>query len=143
MRIHTNGGSLTYNTIGSFKYLPIECYFNQKSIANVLSLKSVADAQGYDVIMNTNDGPEIYAKHGDTSLKFQQSRTGLYYCITNELKSFSEEIGNKPTSISLLSTINKQYSNADIKRAEYARNLQKAMMWPSSSIMKNLITYNL
>ena len=39
MKIHTNSGSLMYNTRGVFKYLPIMCYHNDQSIANVLSLK--------------------------------------------------------------------------------------------------------
>ena len=76
-------------------------------------------------------------------MKFRQSRRGLYFCTTDELKSFSETIESRSESISQLSTTDNQYSNRDKKRAEYARKLQKDMMWPSSTMMKNLITYNL
>ena len=143
MKIHTNGGSLSYNTIGKFKYLPIKCYFNSDSIANVLSLESVTDIQGYEVSMDTNDSSEIHVEYGDTNLVFRQSKTSLYYCIIDDLRQFSENVRNQSSSITLLSTSDYHYSNSDIKRAKLARNLQNAMMWPSSTAMKNLVKYNL
>ena len=53
LKIITNGGSLVYDQIGKSKYLPIDMHYNPDSIANVFSLKSVADLEGIDVRMNT------------------------------------------------------------------------------------------
>ena len=46
-------------------------------------------------------------------------------------------------SISLLNTVPIKHSKADIAKATAARNLQKAMMWPSSNMMKKFIRNNL
>ena len=142
MKIHANGGSVSYKTTGSFKYLPIQCYYNSESIANVLSLKSVADIQGYKITMDTNDNPHINVKCGNAKLVFRQSRSGLYYCMVDELKHFSE--GAKPSSPSftLLSSSDSQHNHSDIMKANNTRNPQKAMMWPSTKVMKKLITHN-
>ena len=80
MKIHTNRGSLSYNIVGTFKYLPIKCYYNLESIANILLLKSISDIQGYNIYMDTSNGPEIYIKYGEMTLNFGQSEGGLYYC---------------------------------------------------------------
>ena len=141
MKIHANGGSVSYKTTGSFKYLPIQCYYNSESIANVLSLKSVTDIRGYEITMDSNNSPHIYVKCGNAKLLFRQSRLGLYYCIVDELKHFSE--GTKPTSPSftLLSSSDNRHNHSNIMKANNARNLQKAMMWPSTKVMKKLITH--
>ena len=57
IKIHTNGGSLNYDIVGVFKYLPIKCYYNMKSITNVLSLKSVSNVPGCNIHMDTSNGP--------------------------------------------------------------------------------------
>ena len=71
MKIHANGGSLCYKTTGLFKYLPVQCYHNSDSIAKVLLLKSVADIRGYNITMDTNNGPHIYVRSGNSKLLFQ------------------------------------------------------------------------
>ena len=143
MKIHTNGGSLSYDTIGVFKYLPITCFYNTKSIANVLSLKSVSDVPECNIHMGTTNSPEIYINYGNMTLKFSQSTSGLYYCNIQDLESFHEGVKFHQSVISLLSTNHNVHSKATIIRAKSARNLQKAMMWPSSSMMKKLIKNNL
>ena len=139
MKIHTNGGSFNYNTIGMFKYLPVTCYHNVRSIANVLSLKSVSDVPGCSIHMDTHIGPEIYINYGNSVLKFNQSTNGLYYCRIHDLRSFYEGTNSHQSAISLVSLIHNKYSKVDTMRVKSARNLQKAMMWPLSTMMKRLI----
>ena len=143
MKIHTNGGSLSYDTIGVFKYLPITCFYNTKSIANVLSLKSVSDVPECNIHMGTTNSPEIYINYGNMTLKFSQSTSGLYYCNIKDLESFHEGVKLHQSAISLLSTNHNVHSKSSIIREKSVRNLQKTMMWPSSSMMKKLIKNNL
>ena len=70
VKIHANSGSLRYKTIGSLKYMPLQCYHNSNSIANVLSLKSVADIQGINITINTDKGSHIYVNGGNSKLLF-------------------------------------------------------------------------
>ena len=143
MKIHTNGESLNYDTIGVFKNLPVKCFYNTRSIANVLSLKSVSDVPGCNIYMDTKNGPEIYVNYGNTILKFDQSPSGLYYCTIQDLQLFYEGIKSHRLAISLSSILHNKYSKAATMRAKLARNLQKAMMWPSSTAMKKFIKNNL
>ena len=143
MKIYTNGGSLNYDTRGFLKYLPIHCYHNDQSIANVLLLKNISDIPGCHIYMDTNVGPEIYVSYQGATLKFKQSLNGLYYCRIHDFDNFHNSKNHSGNAISLLNTIPTNYSKACIKKANLARNLQKAMMWPSSSMMKQFITNGL
>ena len=89
--------------------------------------------------MDTNIGPEIYIKYRNAILKFNQSVNGLYYCHIHDLEIFYNEKDSSNTAISLLSAMPNRYTKADTTKAKAARNLQKAMMWPSSNMMKQLI----
>ena len=139
MKIYTNGGSLNYDMSGSLKYLPIRCYYNNQSIANVLSLKYISDIPGCRIYMDTQVGPEIYVSYQGATLKFKQSVNGLYYCRVHDFDVFHGSKNQTNNAISLLNTTQTKYSKACVKKASLARNLQKAMMWPSSSMMKQFI----
>ena len=49
--LSNGGGSVTYDTIGNFNLLPMPIYFNEKSMANVLSFKQVAGLDGVRIIL--------------------------------------------------------------------------------------------
>ena len=89
--------------------------------------------------MDTNIGPEIYVKYQNATLKFNQSANGLYYCRIHDLDNFYNVKDPSNAVISLLSAVSDKYTKADTMKAKTARNLQKAMMWPSSNMMKQFI----
>ena len=142
VKIHANGRSLCNKTMGLLKYIPVKCYYNSNSIENVLLLKSVADIQGFNITMNTDEGSDIYVKSGTSKLLFRQTSSGLYYCMVDELKKCNESIKNIPSSFTFLSLRESRYKQSDINKANNARNLQRAMMWPSTKVIKKLITHN-
>ena len=88
LKIHTNGGSLTFEEIGKMKYLPMSAYYNARSITNVLSLKAVDDINGLYVTMNTKTKPGIFVEDGVNKLRFKHSPSGLFYCTIEDMKSF-------------------------------------------------------
>ena len=53
LTIITNEGSQDYNQVSLFKYLPIPVYYNQKSLANILSFKEVASVPNVCITMDT------------------------------------------------------------------------------------------
>ena len=60
LKIYANGGDLTYDETGIFKYLPLDVNFNPQSLANVLSLKHVNYMPGYHLEMNTKTEPGTF-----------------------------------------------------------------------------------
>ena len=59
LEMHTNGGSLIYRHMGQFNFLPLNVYFNNQSIANILSLKCVMDLPGVSITMENGHNPAI------------------------------------------------------------------------------------
>ena len=99
LKIYTNGGELEYNQIGNFNYLPIGTYYNPRSIANMLSLKTVSEMNGFHVTMDTQDDSSIKLHHGTATLRFPHSVNGLYYCTKGNMVSFSSKVqGNSGTA---------------------------------------------
>ena len=97
LKIYANGGELTYNEKGCFKYLPLCVHFNPSSIANVLSLKQVDDMPGFHLEMNTQVEPGITLIKGEARIQFMHSRNGLYYCSIGDMNDFHASIMNRNT----------------------------------------------
>jgi len=51
LKIHTNGGVQTFHQIGDLKFLPLTVHVNPASMANILSLKEVANLDGVRVTL--------------------------------------------------------------------------------------------
>ncbi len=141
LTVYTNGGKLTFGEIGNFKYLPLQAYYNPESIANVLSLKAVADMKDFHIEMNTKIEPTIVLIKDDHRLSFRHNSTGLYHCTLQELTNFHEEVRSSKKSVMLLLTgsTKTDYTDDEIARADKVRELQKCMMWPSRAAMNELL----
>ena len=96
-------------------------------MANIFSLKSVADIKGARVTMDTKIGTSIYVTLADGKVfEFKQFNNGLYYFDTA-----ASVCSNKPKDIvnnySMVHTVsnNKSYFTAnDIKGADLSRKYQ-------------------
>ena len=100
LKIYTNGGVLEYDQVGDFTYLTIKTYYNPQSIANVLSLKTVSEMNGYYITMDTQDDLFIKLHHGTITLYFTHNSNGLYYCRKEDMMSFSSKVQANPSAIS-------------------------------------------
>ncbi len=140
LTIHTNGGRLTFHEIGSFKYLPLQVYYNPDSIANVLLLKAVAEMKDFHIEMNTKFELTISLVKNNRRLLFKHNNAGLYHCTIHELQNFYEELQGSD-SVMLLSMGNQEakYTTEEVERANRVRDLQKCMMWPSRTAMNELL----
>ena len=107
---------------------------------NVLSFKLVADLKGYYVRMNTRDGSGMYVEKNGKELLFKHSDNGLFHCTIEELERFFKEASDDNiTNINLLSSRMDKYTKEEIEKAKQARSLQECLMWPSKTMMKNII----
>ena len=84
LRIVTNGGKLSYNQIGDLKLLPIQVYYNEKLIANVITLKQVGVIPGVKVTMDTRNEKVIKVFYKNEELKFIKGEEGLYHMNVKE-----------------------------------------------------------
>ena len=108
LQIYTNGGSLFFGEIGRLKYLPMNPYFNLRSIANVFLLKAVDDIHGLHVTMDTKIKSGIFIEHGVHKLHFKHSPSGLYYCTINDMKDFFSA-RQRENHVSLLTSSTKHH----------------------------------
>jgi hypothetical protein len=139
--IQTNGGEKCFDLKSKMKLFPIDVHFNDDSMANILSLKDVAELEGVRITMDTSEERAISVHFQGSIYKFSEHQEGLYYMDMDELKS-KDEI----SPYCFLESVqdNKSYfSDAEIKGADNARILQQEMGWPSNTAFKNIIKNNL
>ena len=132
LQIHTNGGVQNFYQIGVLKFLPIKVHVNEKSMANILSLKDVARLEEVRVTMDSKKERSI-SVHLSSGLTyvFWEGEDGLYYFDTGNPDN---HIRNTSSHYSFLSTVasNKlSFTKAQIRGADAARALQSTLAWPT------------
>jgi len=148
LRSVSNGGSLDYTIKGQLKLLDrIEGYYNHNSIANIVSLGSVADH--YRVTMDT-DVEDVLLVHvcSDSTLRFVRCGHGLnYFDAANPIPHIvPSKVNTDVTAYSFLSTVasNKEYfTRQEITAADSVRILQARLGWPSEQTLKRILDNNL
>ena len=83
-RVYTNGGHVDYTHKANLQILPFEVFFNESSMANILSLKDVASK--FKITMDTSiDRAMTVHINEHTLLRFQECSDGLYYLDTSTI----------------------------------------------------------
>ena len=82
LTILTNGGSQFFEKIGQFKFFPLKVYFNEESMANILSMKDVASIPEVRVIYDSSTERMTLINFNNYIYKFKECREGLYYFYT-------------------------------------------------------------
>ena len=89
LRAYSNGRNQDYNHTKTFKMLPFEAFFNEKSLEIILSFATVSSK--FRITIDTELGPLINVQlHDGTQIIFNKYRGGLYYFDTPN-KAFYEE----------------------------------------------------
>ena len=71
LTIVTNGGNQIYNQIAVLKILPIQVHFKKESLANIISLRDIANIPGVKITMDTTKERAITVVMGNgTEYKF-------------------------------------------------------------------------
>ena len=154
LKMRTNGGSIVYKHTGYFTYLPLQVYYNNSSIANILSLKHVMDIPGVSVTIDNSTEPTIILSYEGKDVRFSSTGGGLFHCSIKDLHPLSPSKSvttsttpNKgpDTTTSCLATVRmneSKYTKKDRQGAIDARNLQRDLMWPSSEALIKYIEGN-
>ena len=144
---YTNGGAQHYVKVADLIVFPIRVHFNENSMANILSFKTVANMEGTRITMDTRSGNSIHVFLSDgTKYEFKQYKNGLYYFDTNDkIKSIGK---NKDSVInySFLNTVqdNKEYfTNSEIKSADASRKYQEYLFFPSTKTLSKYVEKNM
>lgn len=101
LHIVTNGGSMCYEMIADFNFLPLKVHCNPLFMANILSLSDAAAISGARVTMDSVADRALFV-HLDNGkiIKFKECTSGLYYCDARGLT-----IKAPVTDYSLLQTV--------------------------------------
>ena len=146
LMVATNGGSITFASTASFKFLPLTVFFNPNSMATILSMRDVANIPGVQICMDTNKERAIFVFFNGKTIKFQECASGLYFYDTVEdLAIVTKHISETVIGYSALQTTreNKQlYTKDEILRADKARKYQGLIAWPSTSTFKKYVSDN-
>ena len=146
LMVATNGGSITFASTASFKFLPLTVFFNPNSMATILSMRDVANIPGVQICMDTNKERAIFVFFNGKTIKFQECASGLYFYDTVEdLAIVTKHISETVIGYSALQTTreNKQlYTKDEILRADKARKYQGLIAWPSTSTFKKYVADN-
>jgi len=138
----------------SFVLLSLPVYYNKNTIANVLSFQQIASMKGVRITVDTAIEKAISVTVGDVTYKFRECDSGLYYIDMENINSFKTKNTVSPyskpllssPSFCLLNTVenNKSlYTKQQVKRVDFARQLQQNLGWPGTKVFKNLILNNL
>ena len=143
LRIHTNGGTQTFHQLGDLKFLPLKVHVNEKSMANILSLKDVAALDEVRVTMDSKKERSI-AVHLSSGLTyvFREGEGGLYYFDTGDPDNHIKYTSAHYSFLSTVANNKLSFTKAQIKGADAARALQSVLAWPSIKDFKHLVASN-
>ena len=143
LRINTNGGTKVYNQIGDLNLLPLRVHVNETSLANILSLKDVANVSGAKVTMDTSQSRSIQVLlKNNTSITFLEAHNGLYYMDTSDpMKHINVPI-NGYSFLSTVKSNKTSFTTQQIKGADRACSLQAILGWPSTTDFKSAVASN-
>jgi hypothetical protein len=138
LRAFTNGGYQDSTLIGDFPNLG-EVWYNEHSIANILSLADVSNV--CRVTMDSAADPAMHVHRLDGSLMtFTRHESGLY--IYNANADISAPI-NAYTLLSTVTAQKKLFSPREIGSADAARDLYRKLGRPSEAEFESILRRNL
>ena len=118
----TNGCVIVFTKIGDLKLFPFTVHVNEQSMANILSLKDVANIPGIRVTMDTDSSRSIAVLVPEgMSYVFEEGHGGLHHLDTSYL---SKHIKHTTSPYSFLTTVasNKQsFSRQQVQGVDMAR----------------------
>jgi len=105
LKLFLTGGTTYFRQQGTCNILPMKVWFNDQSLANILSMNEVANIDGVSITMDTSiDNAIIVNLPDENTLRFEQVNDGLYtYNPVSGIKS-----NNAITNYSFVSTVKKQ-----------------------------------
>ena len=138
--------------MGRFNFLPLNVYFNDQSIANILSLKRVMDLLGVSITMENGNEPAFVLQCMEQKVRFTGAGGGLFHCSSDDLQPLFDpqraiDIDDNTTVLpktipSCLTTVRENklfYGKKDREKARRARELQRFLLWPSDkSLIKHI-----
>jgi hypothetical protein len=130
MTVMGNGGKLTTRKKADFKGYG-KVWFDERAITNILSLKNVSQKQGFKVTYDST-GKQGFAVHKPNGkiTNFHMHPDGLHYHdFTNPEVSFLQTVKKNEDG----------YSQRQLKKARFARNLYAKVGHPSPQDFKAMV----
>ena len=146
----SNGGSMNYFLKSTMKTFPLDVWYNESSIGNIISFFHLISVPNLVLTLDNREHFGFNVTYKGYFYQFFPFGNGLYYWDTRKAptKLKVEEAKSKvevnPYFFLQSVADNKAfYTPAEIKGAERARLQQEAIGWPSDDFYKHIIKENL
>ena len=143
LQVVTNGGGVVFKKWGVCKYFPLKMYYNNNSMATILSFKEVADIDGVNIRYNFQSRCFIVT-HKSSDFIFWEWSNGIYAMDTKNNTLLTTPPATC-TRLNMLHTVAQNklvYTRKEVQAAEKARKLQEIIGWPGTSTFKEYISLN-
>ena len=144
--LHLNsngGGSMDYVLQSKMKLFPLDVYYNEHSLGNIISLFDLIKVRDIVITLDSREGNGFNVVYDNKLYYFAPFDTGLYYFDTSKAPQIvSDKTKSSISPYSLLQSVEhnkKFYSMAEIKGADNARKQQEEIGLPSDGFYHEII----
>ena len=125
----TNGGSTIFDQVGELNLLPLQCYYNENTLATILAFHEVVALDDVEIKYDSTQENAffLFFKSVDRIMKFKQCAVGLYYYDESKPEEHEYKrinFTNSQLNYTFLSSINRTkqlMSRHKIEQADKAR----------------------
>jgi hypothetical protein len=151
MTTMTNGGPRVFQKEAELKLFPLKAYFDQTSLATVVSYHDMASLQGVRITVDTDveDVINVTLEQTNSSYKFRPCGAGLYYIDIDAMENHYYELNDSRYEVDAYNLVqsvasNKTFlTNNELKDADKALYYQELLGWPSMSAFRGYVKNNL
>jgi hypothetical protein len=131
LKVHCNAGTSIVTPVGTLKNYG-EVWFNNKAIANILSLAKVKER--YPIHYDSDNGNQFIVAQPTKQVVFQQSATGLYYHDTTN---------RAVVMVNTVRSNHEGFTNRAVRAAKQARRALGMVGYPSEKDFKHMVSSNM
>ena len=147
----TNGGPRVFQKVADLKLFPLKVYFDQDSLATVISYNEVTKLSGVRIFVDTDveNTINVIMKESNCVYKFRPCGAGLYYIDMDVMEDHYFELIDSSddvepyTFVQSVATNKRFLTNNEMADADKALYYQELLGWPSMSVFKEYIKNNL
>ena len=144
------GGRLSYTMRSKLQMFPLDVFYNEDSLANIIALFDLIRVPDIVVTMDNREDYGFHVTYKGKGYQFNPFHSGLYYYDTRvapqDVVTINPNTKSMLSPYSFLQTVNdnkKFYTAAEIKEAENACIQQEELGWPSDTFYAKIINNNL
>ena len=147
----TNGGPRVFQKKAQLKLFPMEVYFDQESLATVISYHEVTKLPGVRIMVDTDveDTVNVIFQESNCIYKFRPCGAGLYFLDVENMENHYYQLTDNNEEVEGYSFVQSVASNKkfltknEINDADRALYYQELLGWPSMTAFRDYVKNNM